>query len=105
MPNWRTTVGRMRLVGMAEGVSFLLLMGLAMPLKYFAGYPAAVTWTGWIHGLLFIVYCLTILAALVGGRISLGKAALAFVAALVPLGPFLLDGKLAEDEALEVANG
>ena len=58
------------MVGMMEGLSFLLLMGVAMPLKYFAGMPAAVKWTGWIHGILFIVYCMTVLMALVSGRIS-----------------------------------
>ena len=78
MPIYKTTVGRMRAVGMAEGVSFLLLMGVAMPLKYFAGMPEAVKWTGWLHGVLFILYGLSILAALVAGRISFWKSLLAF---------------------------
>lgn len=95
----------MRLIGMIEGVSFLLLMGVAMPLKYFAGYPEAVKWTGWIHGILFIAYCLAILVALVNGRISFGKSVLAFVAALIPFGPFLVDHQFAPDEAREVAEG
>lgn len=96
-------MGRLRLIGMFEGVSFLLLMGVAMPLKYFAAFPAAVTWTGWLHGVLFIGYCLAILSALVSGRISFGKAVLAFAASLVPFGPFLIDRKLAGDEALQTA--
>ncbi|MBC8003581.1 MAG: DUF3817 domain-containing protein [Opitutaceae bacterium] len=100
MPNWRSPVGRLRLIGMFEGVSFLLLMGVAMPLKYFAGFPEAVKWTGWLHGILFIGYCLAILGALVSGRISFWKSALAFVASLVPLGPFLIDRSLAGDEAV-----
>lgn len=75
-------------------------MGVAMPLKYFAGIPEAVKWTGWIHGLLFIGYCFAILAALVNGRISFGKSVLAFVAALLPFGPFLIDRQLAGDEAV-----
>lgn len=98
MPNWKSPVGRMRLIGMCEGVSFLLLMGIAMPLKYFAGWPEAVTWTGWLHGILFIGYCLAIFAALAGGRISFGKSVLAFVASLIPFGPFLIDRKLAVEE-------
>lgn len=99
MPNWKTAVGRVRGVGMLEGISFLLLMGIAMPLKYFAGMPEAVKWTGWGHGLLFIFYCLTILTALLGGQLSFGKSVLAFVASLFPFGPFLIDGKLAKEEA------
>lgn len=92
------------MVGMAEGVSFLLLMGVAMPLKYFAGLPEAVKWVGWLHGVLFILYGLTILAALVAGRISLGKSVLAFGASLIPLGPFLIDRRLAREEAAEGAS-
>jgi integral membrane protein len=105
MPNWKSPVGRVRLIGMFEGVSFLLLMGVAMPLKYLAGLPEAVKWTGWIHGILFIGYGLAIFAALVGGRMSFWKSALAFGASLIPFGPFLIDRTLAGDEALETEPG
>lgn len=100
-PDWKSTVGRMRLVGMLEGVSFLLLMGVAMPLKYFAGMPEAVKYTGWVHGLLFIGYCLAILNALVAGRIAFKDSVIAFLASLVPFGPFVVDGRFAADEAEE----
>jgi len=103
MPNLNTSVGRMRAVGMIEGASFLLLMGVAMPLKYLADMPGAVTWVGWIHGILFILYCLTILMALLLGRITFRKSVLAFVGSLLPLGPFLLDRSLAVEEAAEAS--
>lgn len=98
MANLKTDIGRLRLIGMCEGVSFLLLMGVAMPLKYLAGIPEAVKWTGWIHGILFIGYSLAILTTLLNGRISFGKSVLAFVASLIPFGPFLIDRKLAKVE-------
>ena len=101
LPEWKTTVGRMRLVGMLEGVSFLLLMGIAMPLKYFAGMPEAVKYTGWVHGVLFIGYCLTNLNALLAGRIPFKDSVIAFVASLIPFGPFFVDGRFADDEARE----
>ena len=50
-------VGRLRLLGIAEGVSFLLLLFIAMPLKYFFAFPVAVTVLGLVHGLLFILFC------------------------------------------------
>jgi integral membrane protein len=100
-PDLKTSVGRVRLVGMMEGVSFLLLMGVAMPLKYWAGIPAAVKWTGWVHGILFILYGMVVLMALLHGRLSFWKSVLAMVAALIPLGPFLLDRRLEQDERSE----
>lgn len=104
-PDLRTNVGRVRICGTLEGISFVLLMAVAMPLKYLAGIPAAVKWTGWIHGILFIVYCMTILMALTAGRISFRRSVVAFIASLVPFGPFLLDRRLAADERSEVAGG
>lgn len=101
LPGWKSTVGRMRLVGMLEGVSFLLLTGVAMPLKYLGGMPDAVKYAGWAHGLLFIAYCLANLNALVAGRIPFKDSVIAFVASLLPFGPFVVDRRLADDEAQE----
>jgi integral membrane protein len=98
MPDIRTSIGRVRLSGMAEGVSYLLLLGVAMPLKYFADMPMAVTWVGWLHGLLFMLYGLFVLLALIDGKLPFSKCVLAFFAALFPFGPFLIDGGLARLE-------
>lgn len=49
-------INKFRLVSLLEGVSFLLLLFVAMPLKYQMGVPQAVTVMGWAHGLLFIAY-------------------------------------------------
>jgi len=98
MGNLKTPVGRVRAVGMLEGISFLLLMGIAMPLKYMAGIPEAVKYTGWAHGLLFILYVMTIFQAWAGGQLSFKKSAMAFVASLLPFGPFIIDRKLADSD-------
>ena len=92
----------MRLVGMLEGISFLLLMGVAMPLKYFAGLPDAVKYTGWIHGLLFIGYAMANLSALVSGKISFRDSVIALIVSLIPCGPFFVDRRFEADEAREV---
>jgi integral membrane protein len=81
----------LRITALVEGTSFLLLVGVAMPLKYFAGMPLAVKYTGWAHGVLFVGLCLLLLQVMLAARWSLGRGALVFVAALVPFGPFLLD--------------
>ncbi len=98
MPNLQSPVGRVRLIGLTEGVSFLLLMGVAMPLKYLAGQPLAVKYLGWAHGLLFIVLCMAIFQAWAGGALSFRRSLVTFLAALVPFGPFLIDRWLAEDD-------
>ena len=54
---------RLRLVAKIEGVSFLILLGVAMPLKYAAGLPIAVKIVGWAHGVLFILFVLALWGA------------------------------------------
>lgn len=86
-----TSTGRFRIVSIAEGISYLLLLGVAMPLKYFAGLPEAVKYTGWAHGLLFVLYMLTGLDTAISERWSFKVIVLAFVASLLPFGPFVFD--------------
>ena len=47
----------LRILGNVEGVSYLLLLGVAMPLKYAFGLPLAVKIVGMAHGVLFLAYC------------------------------------------------
>jgi integral membrane protein len=101
MPSPKHTVGWVRICGIIEGISYLLLLGVAMPLKYFFQQPLAVTYVGWAHGALFMLYCLTILVALLSSAISFPRSVAAFVASLVPFGTFVIDKTLAEDEARE----
>ncbi len=90
----RTTLGRLRVVAFTEGVSFLVLLLIAMPLKYAAGLPQAVRVVGMAHGLLFVLYVLYAVLAKVEYGWSFRKLALALGAALVPFGPFYADKHL-----------
>jgi integral membrane protein len=49
--------------GRLEAISFLVLVGVAMPVKYLAGQPGAVRVVGLVHGVLFLAYLLTLVAA------------------------------------------
>ena len=89
-----TPIGRLRAAGMVEAVSFLLLLGVAMPLKYFAGMPLAVKIAGWLHGLLFMTFCVCLLVAHGERQWSLRWTARVFIAALLPFGPFVIDWRL-----------
>lgn len=84
----------MRMFGLCEGTSTLLLFFVAMPLKYMAGKPMAVSIIGAIHGALFILYCAALWHAMTLHTKPLKWTVKYFVAALVPFGPFLVDGSL-----------
>jgi len=84
----------LRRIGKIEAVSFLLLLGVAMPLKYLAGMPLAVKVVGWIHGVLFVIFGIALLRTWIIARWPVARAALLFVAALLPFGPFAIDGRL-----------
>lgn len=85
----------LRWVARIEGVSFLVLLGIAMPLKYAAGLPLAVQLVGWAHGVLFVLFLISLGYASWKAKLPLGLSALVFVASLLPFGPFVIDGRLA----------
>lgn len=87
-------IEHLRKVGKVEGVSYLLLLGVAMPLKYFAGMPWAVKIVGWAHGALFVAFVVVLVLAMLRARLSFAHACLAFIASLLPFGPFLIDRRL-----------
>jgi integral membrane protein len=94
----KTSIGRLRAVGMLEGASFLVLLGIAMPLKYFAGMPEAVTAAGWAHGALFMLFCGFLLDAKQQANWSFRRTGAVLVAALLPFGPFVIDRRLRKED-------
>jgi integral membrane protein len=90
-----TFLRALRTLAIVEGISTLVLFGIAMPLKYFAGMPLAVRIVGSIHGALFVALVLMLLVAVRKVPISPVLAAAGIAAAVVPGGPFLLDRHLA----------
>jgi integral membrane protein len=94
-----TFVRALRHLAVIEGISTLVLFGIAMPLKYFAGMPLAVRIVGSVHGALFVALVVMLLVAIRKVPISLGLAAAGIAAAVVPGGPFLLDRHLARLDA------
>ena len=82
---------KLRWIGFVEGASTLALFGVAMPLKYLADMPLAVTIAGSIHGALFTI--LAVMFARAIEEVPIGKrlAVLGIVGALFPFGPFVVD--------------
>ena len=100
MRQLKTTLGRLRLIGWWEGVSFLVLLGIAMPLKYLADWPDAVRVVGMAHGILFVLYVLAAIQAAVEHDWPWKRTALVFAASVLPAGPFVVDAKLLRIEAV-----
>lgn len=92
-----SSINRLRFIGKLEGLSFLALLGIAMPLKYMKGMPEAVKYTGWAHGVLFVLFCFALIHTLMVTKWSAMRGMILFVAALIPFGPFLVDKRLVEE--------
>ena len=90
----KTPIGRLRFMGYFEGISLIVLLAVAMPLKYLYDLPEAVTLVGSIHGFLFVIYCLVIAYATIITRWKWYWPALSLVVAFIPFGNLVLDYKL-----------
>lgn len=90
----RNPVQDLRIIGFAEGISFLLLLFVAMPLKYAAGLPLAVRIVGTLHGVLFILYVAAAMRAAWSRKWPFLRLLEAFIASLYPFGTFVFDRRL-----------
>jgi integral membrane protein len=89
--NSTTPLKRLLTVGIAEGISFIILLAIAMPLKYIAHIPTPVRIVGMFHGVLFIWYSIALLQAKIAYSWSFKKSAIAFLLSFLPFGTFFLE--------------
>tara|TARA_R110002124_G_scaffold96426_1_gene241201 strand:+ start:196 stop:501 length:306 start_codon:yes stop_codon:yes gene_type:complete len=89
----KTSLGRLRIVAFLEGISYLVLLGIAMPLKYLAGLPEAVRMVGMAHGVLFVAFCILLLQVAMEYSWSFKRALLSFLSSIIPFGTFYADAK------------
>ncbi len=94
-----TALRQLRLVALIEGASFLVLLFIAMPLKYFAGLPLAVRIVGMIHGVLFIAFVLALIHVSIARDWPVRRSLLAFVSSIVPFGTFVFDRSIRREIA------
>ena len=86
-----SAIDRLRLASILDGISYLVLLGIAMPLKYLADMWMAVRIVGSAHGVFFIALCVCLLLVLVSRKLSFKWCVIVFVCSLIPLAPFFLD--------------
>ena len=86
-----TVLKNLTIAGYLEGTSFLLLLGIAMPLKYMMGITEAVKYIGMAHGGLFIAYILMLLIATNKIKMPLWAMPAGVLGSFLPFGPFIFD--------------
>lgn len=87
-------VKKFGIINTIEGYSYLVLLFIAMPMKYLIGIPEAVKIAGMAHGVLFVLLCVLLVVAWKEARWSFKYTMLFFVAALVPFGTFYTTPKI-----------
>ncbi len=83
-----------------EGLSYIVLLFIAMPLKYYFGYPAATKVMGSIHGALFILFLYRLYKAAHRANFSQKETLNYFILSLIPFGSFYTD-KLVQSKYLK----
>lgn len=90
-------IKQFRMISLAEGISFLLLLLIAMPLKYIYQIPDAVKYLGWIHGILFMAYVFQLFYLTAQLKWRFQRLFFYFIAALLPLAPFFVEKNLRKE--------
>lgn len=84
-----TSIDKFRLIAMLEGWSYVILVVIAMPLKYFLATPQWIRPVGMAHGVLFVMYMLLLLLCMWQYKWSIGKGLILFLISLIPFGTFI----------------
>ncbi len=91
----KTNIGRLRILGVLEGTSLILLLFVAVPLKYIWGYPQGSQVIGTIHGALFLLFVINTLSVGVEQNWKFATTTWkVLLACVVPFGTFYIDRKI-----------
>ena len=90
----KTSIGRLRVLAFVEGMSFLGILFITMPLKYAFQYPQPNKFFGMAHGILFVLYVLAVVQITIEQNWQFKKLFLALLASIIPFGTFWADQKL-----------
>ncbi|MBK7561488.1 MAG: DUF3817 domain-containing protein [Chitinophagaceae bacterium] len=95
----KKTFSWFRKIAIAEGTSFLILLFVAMPLKYFGNMPIAVTICGGLHGFLFVAFVILAREVKSEHKKDFRWMAKALLASVLPFGTFVMDREWKKEEA------
>ena len=95
----QTPLGRFRAISAIEGISYVLLVFVAMPLKYGLNLPQMVKVLGMAHGVLFMAFVVALVLAMIAQRWPITRAAALLVASMIPLGAVWIERTCAAESA------
>jgi integral membrane protein len=87
---------KFKFINKIEGISFIILLFIAMPAKYYFGYPMATKIVGMLHGLLVFAFIYQIIEAKKEANLTLKEVGLYSILSLIPFGSFYTDKLLAK---------
>lgn len=90
----QTNVGRLRVIGFLEGISLLVLVFIAVPMKYFFDAPGLTKSIGPIHGALFLLFVVNTLSVGIAQRWPMKTTAMVILASFIPFGTMYIDKKI-----------
>ena len=93
-----SSIKNFRIITFIEGISFLVLLFVAMPMKYFGGNPIPVKIVGMTHGILFILFIGLLYLASIEHKWNWKYNVIAILSSLIPFGTFFLDSDLKKKE-------
>ena len=91
---FKSGIGRLRVIAFLEGCSLLLLVFVAMPIKYLLGVPEATQALGMIHGILCIGFVAATLVISILHKWNLGRVCVVMASSILPFGTFYVDRKI-----------
>ena len=83
----------LRVISYLEGISYILLFFIAVPIKYYANDPSLVKLLGMPHGLLFVAYVILSLVSSKKYRWNSKKTLVVLISSVIPFGTFYVDYK------------
>lgn len=97
-----TRIGRFRITAFLEGISFILILAVSMPLKYYYDMPEPNQVIGMAHGLLFVLYCFQALALTIENKWPFKALFVLFIASILPFGTFYFVPRVLREHSEEI---
>jgi len=95
--SYKNQLGIFGKISLLEGISFLVLLLIAMPLKYLLDLPLAVKYVGWLHGVLFVAYVFQLVYVGFEHKWKFTRILLYGICALLPLAPFWVEKQVKKE--------